>query len=139
MSRAVHYAREQNLDVAEFRRVLNESGLGTTRPVGDDARMHAMMAGANLIITARFDRPDGPVVGVARGITDFSWVCYMAEVAVSSTAQGHGIGKGLLDEARRQLGPQVTLILSSMPDVTGFYERIGMARVPDVFWFRRTY
>jgi hypothetical protein len=43
----------------------------------------------------------------------------------------------LLEEARRQLGPRVSLILASVPEATGFYERAGMARVPDVFWYRR--
>jgi hypothetical protein len=31
----------------------------------------------------------------------------------------------------------VTLILTSMPDATGFYERAEMARVPDTFWYKR--
>ena len=40
------YAREQSLDVAEFRRVLVESGLGATRPVEDEPRLKAMLSGA---------------------------------------------------------------------------------------------
>jgi ribosomal protein S18 acetylase RimI-like enzyme len=76
-------------------------------------------------------------VGVARGVTDFSWVCYISELAVSQSAQGLGIGKSLLDEARRQLGPSVAIALISMPDAVGFYERIGMAHMPDAFWFGR--
>ncbi|TGQ03892.1 GNAT family N-acetyltransferase, partial [Mesorhizobium sp. M00.F.Ca.ET.217.01.1.1] len=35
----VLYASEPALDVAEFRRVLAESGLGETRPVDDEARL----------------------------------------------------------------------------------------------------
>jgi ribosomal protein S18 acetylase RimI-like enzyme len=74
---------------------------------------------------------------VARCITDFAWCCYLSELAVSASAQGLGVGKRLLEEARRQLGPQVALILSSVPEAAGFYERAGMARIPDAFWFRR--
>jgi hypothetical protein len=29
------------------------------------------------------------------------------------------------------------VILASMPDVVGFYQRIGMTRPPDTFWFKR--
>jgi hypothetical protein len=29
------------------------------------------------------------------------------------------------------------LILASMPEAVGFYERIGMPRMPDTFWYRR--
>jgi ribosomal protein S18 acetylase RimI-like enzyme len=132
------YAQEPNLDVAEFNRVLLDSGLGATRPTHDTPRMKQMLSQADLIVTARLDRPDGPLVGVARCITDFSWCCYLSELAVSASAQGMGVGKGLLDEARRLLGPRVSLILASMPESVGFYERIGMPRQPDAFWFRRT-
>lgn len=103
----VLYAREPALDIAEFRRVLVESGLGETRPVDDDTRLQAMLTGANLVLTARLDVEGKPLIGVARALTDFSWVCYISELAVSQSAQGLGIGKGLMDEARRQLGPSV--------------------------------
>lgn len=132
------YAPEPALDVAEFKRVLIESGLGTIRPVADEERLQAMLSGANLIVTARLDVADVPLVGVARCITDFSWCCYLSDLAVSPSAQGRGIGKGLLNETRRQLGPGVSLILASVSDAVGFYERSGMARMPDVFWYRRT-
>lgn len=131
------YASEPALDAAEFRRVLVESGLGETRPVDDEARLKAMLVGANLVLTARLDVEGKPLVGVIRGVTDFSWVCYISELAVSQTAQGLGVGKGLMDEARRQLGPSVAISLISMPDAVGFYERIGMTRMADAFWFGR--
>ena len=131
------YAREPALDIAEFRRVLVDSGLGETRPVDDDTRLQAMLSGANLVLTARLNVEGKPLIGVARALTDFSWVCYISELAVSQSAQGLGIGKGLMDEARRQLGPSVAISLISMPDAVGFYERIGMTRMPDAFWFSR--
>lgn len=133
----VLYASEPTLDAAEFRRVLVESGLGETRPVDDEARLRAMLAGANLVLTARLDIEGKPLVGVTRGVTDFAWVCYISDLAVSQAAQGLGVGKGLMDEARRQLGPSVAISLISMPDAVGFYERIGMTRMADAFWFGR--
>jgi GNAT superfamily N-acetyltransferase len=133
----VVYARESALDVEEFRRVLVESGLGATRPVGDLPRLAAMLAAADLVVTARLDDENRTLVGVARGLTDFSWCCYLSELAVSASAQGLGIGKGLLDEARRQLGPTVSVNLFSMPDAVGFYHRVGMEPFADAFWYRR--
>ena len=117
--------------------MLVESSLGASRPVDDEPRLKAMLSGANLIVTARLEQPGSPLVGVARCITDFSWNCYLSELAVVASAQGLGIGKGLLDETRRLLGPTVSLILASVPDAVGFYERIGMPRMPDTFWYRR--
>jgi hypothetical protein len=66
------YAREPSLDVAEFRRVLVESGLGATRPVEDEFRLRMMLSSADLILTARLDQPDSPLLGVARCVTDFA-------------------------------------------------------------------
>jgi len=129
----VFYASEPSLDVADFRRVLVESGLGAVRPIDDEDRLTAMLAAADLILTARYDRPDGPVVGILRCITDFAWCCYVSDLAVSASTQGLGIGKSLLDEVRRQLGPDVSVFLVSVPGAVGFYESIGMARVWDAF------
>jgi len=131
------YSQEPDLDLAEFRRVLVESGLGTTRPIEDEARLKKMLSGADLIVTARLRTPGSPLVGIARCVTDFAWCCYLAELAVCASAQGLGVGKGLLDETRRRLGPTVTLILASVPEAVGFYERAGMTRTPDAFWYRR--
>lgn len=134
MSSAVTHAEEPGLPVSDFRRVLVESGLGAVRPVDDEARLAAMLAGANFILTAR---REGALVGVARCLTDRSWTCYVAELAVSRQAQGLGVGRGLLDEARRRLGPTVSLVLASVPQAVGFYARAGMLPMPDAFQFRR--
>jgi GNAT superfamily N-acetyltransferase len=133
----VIYAREQTLDVREFRRVLDESGLGAIRPLDDLPRLGAMLSAANLIVAARKREPGFPLVGVARSLTDFAWCCYLSELAVCASAQGLGVGKGLLDETRRQLGPQVSLILASVPEAVGFYRRIGMPPMPDAFFYKR--
>lgn len=137
MEPAIVYAREASVAVADFRQVLLDSGLGAIRPVGDEPRLQQMLDAADLIVTAR--RPDGELVGIARCVTDFAWCCYLSELAVSKSAQGLGIGKGLLDEARRQLGPSVSLILASVPDAVGFYERAGMAPMQHTFWYKREY
>ncbi len=134
---AVLYAREPNLPVGEFRRVLAESGLGALRPVDDAARLQAMLDGAGLIVTARLDSPGHPLVGIARSITDGAWCCYLSDLAVCASAQRMGIGQGLLDETRRQIGPGVTLILISVDGAVGFYERVGMSRLDTAFWRRR--
>jgi ribosomal protein S18 acetylase RimI-like enzyme len=129
----VLYDREQDLDVAEFRRVLVESGLGRIRPIDDWPRLQALISGSNLIVTARLDTEARRLVGFARGVTDNSWCCYLADLAVCESAQGLGIGKGLLDEARRQLGSTVSVTLVSTPESVGFYEKAGMQRLTEAF------
>lgn len=133
----VAYQLEPGLRADEFAAVLTDSGLGATRPVQDLDRLAAMLRAANPLVTARLVSGENRLVGVLRGISDGAWCCYVSELAVSRTAQGLGIGTGLLDRARRQVGPRVSLILASMPESVGFYERIGMPRLEHAYWYRR--
>lgn len=135
--RPLFYASDPDLTAEVFRAVLVSSGLGAIRPVDDARRLKAMLDGANLIVTARLDEPGRPVVGVLRGVSDGAFSCYVSDIAVNADAQGLGVGRGLLDEARRLLGPEVSLILISLPDVVGFYERAGMKPMPNAFWYKR--
>lgn len=130
-------AVEPALRATEFRRILVDSGLGKIRPVDDLPRLQKMLSAADLVLTARRGDADRTLVGVARCITDFAWCCYLSDLAVGRSAQGLGVGRALLDEARRQLGPAVALMLSSVPEAVGFYERAGMARIEHAFWYRR--
>jgi ribosomal protein S18 acetylase RimI-like enzyme len=132
---AVVCKRERALALDEFKRVLIESGLGATRPVDDPTRLRQMLEGAGLVMTAR--TPDGQLLGVARCLSDGAWVAYLAELAVSRSAQGRGVGQQLLNAVRDELGPEVTLVLASVPDAVAFYEKVGMPRMPDVFFYRR--
>lgn len=137
MTQRVVYAREQDLAAEEFGAVLDAAGMGGIRPVKDPARLRALLDGANMVVTARLDTPGRPLVGVVRGLSDGAWCCYLSEVAVMPSAQKLGVGRGLMDETRRHVGPRVAVILASMPEACGFYERIGMERIDHAFWFRR--
>ena len=132
----VVYAAEPRLPVGEFRHVLVDSGLGTIRPVDDEARLAAMLAQADLLLTARTH--GGELLGLLRGLTDHHWCCFVPELAVCRAAQGLGVGRGLLVELRRRLGPRVAINLVSVPAAVGFYQRAGLARAPDAFLLART-
>lgn len=133
----VLYDVEPTLDAASFRRVLDESGLGAIRPTGDIARLQAMLSAADLVVTARLDIAGTPLVGVARCLTDNAWCCWLSDLAVVKSAQAMGVGRGLLGEVRRRIGPSIALFLASVPDAAAFYERAGMERIADAFWYRR--
>jgi GNAT superfamily N-acetyltransferase len=131
---ALKYCVDTGVTVEDFRDVLNRSGLGKRRPVDDLARLASMLANANLILTARID---GELVGIARAMTDFSFSCYLSDLAVIDAVKGQGIGAGLVEAMRQHLGPTVNLILSAVPEAVPFYQRIGMAPLADCFWYRR--
>ncbi|MEK1891235.1 MAG: GNAT family N-acetyltransferase [Phyllobacterium sp.] len=133
----VVYTRETNVRAEEFHSVLASSGLGDIRPVGDLERLQRMLDNANLVITARLPNEGNRLVGIARGATDCSWFCYVSELAVMQGLKGMGIGRGLLAHAREVLGPEVALVLVSVPDAVPFYKAARMEPLPHCFWYRR--
>ena len=128
------YQVETTCQVEEFRDLLLSSGLGARRPVDDLPRLEAMLRNSNLTVTARVD---GVLVGMARSVTDRVFCCYLSCLAVHQDFKGHGIGAGLIDATKNYIGPDVSLILNSLPEAVGFYERIGMPQFPNCYWFRR--
>jgi GNAT superfamily N-acetyltransferase len=127
----IAFRREDALGPDEFIDVLRRSGLAERRPVADRARIGAMLKNADLIVTARSD--SSLLVGVARCLTDFSFCCYVSDLAVDKDWQGKGLGTALLDRCAAEAGELARLFLLSAPGVEGFYERIGMTRHPAAF------
>ena len=132
------YAREQHLSVDDYIDVVGNSTLGGSRPLKDRERVAAMLAGADLIVTARIE---GRCVGLARCLTDFAWVAYCGDLAVHDDFQGRGIGRALLEKCKQELGDGVGMALLSMPDAKAFYDRVGPAmgllRNDDAYWMTR--
>lgn len=112
------------LDLAEVLEVYRSSGLGERRPVADTQRMADMVRNANLVVTCRID---GALVGIARSVSDFSYVTYLSDIAVSAAHQRSGIGRALI-EATREEAPTAKIVLLSAPAATGYYPHIGFTR-----------
>jgi len=129
---SITLTREDSLSLADFRRVLDRSGLAERRPQ-DEARLQAMLDGADLIVTARDDA--GAIVGVARSITDWAYCLYCSDLAVDSAHQGHGIGKALLAETARLAPGVATYLLLSAPAAMTFYQQAGYEALPNAFRF----
>lgn len=131
---SIVYAQEQSLSVEDYVAVLAETSMRGKRPLANRRRIGEMIAGANFIVTAR---EDGVILGLARCITDFAWIAYCAELAVKESAQGRGIGAGIVARAKELLGPRLGLTLISEPDAVGFYRRIGMEQIERAFFLTR--
>jgi GNAT superfamily N-acetyltransferase len=131
---SVVYAQEQSLGVEDYVDVLAETTMRDKRPLANKAGIGEMLTGANFIVTAR---EAGTILGVARCITDFAWIAYCAELAVKESAQGRGIGAGILKFIEDTLGPRIGLVLISEPTALGFYQRAGMERLDSGFFRTR--
>lgn len=128
------YARESSISVDEFIEVLHRSGLGERRPVSDRDRIRRMIENSNLIVSARSGEK---LVGVSRALSDFSYSCYLSDLAVDRDYQGQGIGKRLIEETRLIAGPESMCLLLSAPNSMEFYKAIGMPQPDNAFLFRR--
>lgn len=79
---AIEYRINAPLKAEEVADVFRSSGI--KRPVGDLARIQVMIDQADLNLSAW----DGDtLVGIARAITDFSYCCYLSDLAVRKEYQ----------------------------------------------------
>ena len=129
-------AQETGLTAEEYTACLSQSALGPARPLGNSERVQAYLDSSNIVITAR--DTDGSLVGVFRGVTDWHWICYCADLAVAESRQGQGIGGTLMDKATEILGPGCTIALLSLPGAEGFYQKIGLTQTSAAFYRDRT-
>src|SRR4030095_11292609 len=90
----------------------DSSGLGERRPVDDRRIMSDMIRHANLVVTAWDNEL---LVGIARTLTDFSYVGYLADLAVRASHQRRGIGVDLINKTREKLGPRSMPVLLARP------------------------
>src|SRR5687768_9836552 len=121
----ITYHHTKALDLDDVIDLYRESRLGTRRPIDDRETMAAMIANANLTITAW----DGDLlVGIARSVTDFVYACYLSDLAVRRSHQRQGIGTRLIAETRKHLGEKSKIVLLSAPEAREYYPRIGFTR-----------
>ncbi len=120
----IYYAQEQNLSVQDYVAVVGSTYMADRRPVGNLERIGRILAGSNMIVTARDE--SGEIVGLLRGISDNEWVCYVADLVVREGQQRKGVGTALLKTCKGILGPGMGIVLMAFPEATEYYRRIGM-------------
>ncbi len=119
------YELEPDLSVRDFIDLLERSTLAERRPVDDHARLEVMLRNADLILTARIGHQ---LVGLSRAITDFSFCCYLSDLAVDEKFQRQGIGRELIRRTSLEAGEMTKLILLAAPAAVDYYSHIGMVR-----------
>ena len=127
------YYFDRAISTAQFADVLERSTLAARRPVADLPRLAEMLRHANLLCTAW---QGDLLVGVARSLTDFSFCCYMSDLAVDTAHQKQGIGRELIRRTRSRLHPECKIILLAAPQAEGYYPKIGFWKVPSAWMLR---
>lgn len=122
----------QDIKPAEVAALFINSGI--RRPTKDVARIGRMIKNANLTISARDDKK---LVGILRALTDFSFCCYVSDLAVDKKYQRQGIGKKMIQLATETVGKKVMLLLLSSQEADSFYSHIGLKKVENAWQIPR--
>jgi GNAT superfamily N-acetyltransferase len=132
MRQDIDYRQNVSLETDDIIRVLVSSGI--RRPTSDHDRIERMFANAGLVISAwRGDR----LVGVARSITDFSYCCYLSDLAVERDLQRLGIGRELIRRTQSAIGDEVSLMLLAAPEAMSYYPGLGFSPIDNGFKIAR--
>ena len=126
----IEYKINIPLSVEQYRTLLNRTTLGVRRPLNESERIDSMLKHANLIISA-WDNDE--LIGVARSLTDFSYCCYLADLAVRDDYQKQGIGQTLIQQTQNVLHPKAKLILLAAPQAVDYYPHIGFEQHPSAW------
>jgi len=108
---------------------------GLPRPTRDKARIEKMYDNANLVVTAWNGKT---LAGISRSITDFSWCCYLADLAVRKDHQKLGIGKKMIELTKEKVGERSMVLLLSVPTAMEYYPRVGMEKLDNAFIINRS-
>lgn len=134
MTESFTYSSDKKISVNQFIDLLKRSTLDERRPVDSPDRIKKMLQHGNVLITAWHG---DMLIGVSRALTDFSFCCYLSDLAVDQDYQHKGVGKKLIEETHSTAGPLTTLILLAAPAAKEYYPKIGMEQFPDCFIVRR--
>jgi ribosomal protein S18 acetylase RimI-like enzyme len=125
-------ARDKPISAAQLGDVFARSGI--RRPTDDLPRLTKMIEHANLFAGAWVE---DRLIGVARALTDFSYCCYLSDLAVDRAFQNRGIGMALIAYLRGKLGDEVTIVLLSAPEAKEYYKPLGFEWVDNAWRIAR--
>ena len=120
----IKYLKNVDLNLEDIILVFEKSSIN--RPIGNKNRIKSMFDNSNLIISA-WDQDK--LVGLCRALTDFSYCCYLSDLAVDMDYQRQGIGKTMIDLVKKEINDEVALILLSAPSSMSFYPNVGFGKI----------
>ena len=132
---SIRYETDLKISIDQFVDLLKRSTLAERRPISDRQKIEKMLRHGNILITAWHN---DLLVGVSRALSDFSFCCYLSDLAVDESYQHQGIGKELIRLTHEVAGVDDTmLILLAAPKAVNYYPKIGMEQFKECFVIRR--
>lgn len=132
----IAYKTDIPLEVEQVIQLYKRTSLGARRPVDKPQTFAAMLKHANLIVTAWEGEK---LVGIARALTDFAYVTYLADLAVDEAYQCQGIGKQLIEEVQKRTAPECMMVLLAAPQANDYYPKLGFTHNPRAWMLKSNY
>ncbi len=123
----IEYRNDAEITVQQAIALYRASTLGERRPVDRPDIFEGMLKHANLTITAWHGER---LVGISRSLTDFTYVAYLADLAVDAEYQHQGIGRRLVEETRKALCKECMIVLLAAPKANDYYPKLGFEHNP---------
>ena len=128
--------KEERLTAKEYIDFLKRTDLGSQYPKERfRERIKKLVANVNLSLTAR--TPEGEIVGVLFGLTDYAYWLYVTDLGVDREHIHQGIGSALMKKAHEVAGGEkdVAVYLIANENAIPFYESLGMKKADDVMQY----
>lgn len=121
------YKKDADLNVAQVIELYKRTSLAQRRPVDKPDVFKKMIEHANLIISV-WD--DDKLIGIARSLSDFAYVTYLADLVVDKHYQRQGIGQKLIQQTLANMEPGSRIVLLAAPTANEYYPQIGFQNNP---------
>jgi GNAT superfamily N-acetyltransferase len=123
----IDYRHDAVVSVAQAVDLYQRATLGERRPVHRPDIFEGMLRHADVLVTAWAGEQ---LVGVCRTLTDFTYVAYLADLAVDEAYQHQGVGSRLIEETRSRLEPECMVVLLAAPKAHDYYPKVGFEHHP---------
>ncbi|MNC24204.1 putative N-acetyltransferase YvbK [compost metagenome] len=131
----INFAMNEPISASELADLFTNSGIN--RSINDLERIQRMIDNADELISAW---ENDKLIGIIRALTDYSYSCYISELAVHKNYQRQGIGKRLVETLIEKLGQEeIKYMLTSSNTAIDFYKRCGFEKDDRAFVIRRRY
>jgi len=130
------YRDDADLTPEQVIALYKKSSLGERRPVDRVDTFAGMINNADILISAWHGEK---LVGVARALTDFTYVTYLADLVVDEDYQQQGIGKQLIEQTQQRTEPDCMMVLLAAPQANDYYPKLGFRHNPRAWMLNSNY
>jgi GNAT superfamily N-acetyltransferase len=132
----IRYTHDAHLNLEQVIALYKRTSLGERRPIDRPEIFQGMIDNASIVVSA-WDKD--LLVGIARALSDFTYVTYLADLAVDESYQHQGIGKQLINEVQALTHPNCMMVLLAAPNANDYYPKIGFTHNPRAWMLKSNY